>query len=222
MEYQMENIIDDFWPYILIFIVGSFIFTYVYEKKRTEALELIAKSLGFSFSKSGREKTKLSHENFELFSMGDKRKIKNEIWGNNNKNKVSIFGYSYRTGSSEENSSTSNQTVLSIEDSELNLPKFELKPENAFHKIGQVFGYQDIDFESFPVFSNKYLLRGSDEVKIRELFTPAVIKYFEKNQNIHIEAQGNTLIFYKPSKRSKPDEIERFYQEGRAALSNFI
>ena len=85
-----------------------------------------------------------------------------------------------------------------------------------------MFGYQDIDFESFPVFSKKYLLRGSDEVKIRALFTPEVIRFFEKNQNIHIEGQGNTLIFYKPSKRCKTDEIKAFYQKGKIALSNFI
>jgi len=42
----------------------------------------------------------------------------------------------------------------------LKLPFFELKPENTFHKIGQVFGYQDIDFEAFPNFSKGYLLRG--------------------------------------------------------------
>lgn len=217
----MEFSIDTLWPYILILVVGSLIFSYVYEKKRTEALELIAKNLGYSFSKSGRETTKSTHENFALFSKGHSRKLKNEIWGNNKDNKVSIFGYSYSQRNGE-NSSTYKQTVLSIEDNKLNLPQFELEPENTFHKIGQVFGYQDIDFESFPIFSKKYLLRGCDEMRIRELFTPEVIKYFEKNQNLHIEAQGNTVIFYKPSKRCNPDEIKKFYQEGKVALSNFI
>ena len=217
----MEFGIETLWPYFLILVVGLLIFSYVYEKKRTEALELIAKKLGFSFSKSGRKKTKLTHEKFALFSKGSSRKLKNEIWGNNKDNKVSIFGYSYSQRSGN-NSSTYKQTVLSIEDSRLDLPKFELGPENTFHKIGQVFGYQDIDFESFPVFSKKYLLRGSDEVRIRKLFTPEVIEYFEKNQNLYVEAQGRTLILYKPSERCKPDEITGFYQKGKAALSNFI
>ena len=217
MEFSLANL----WPYILIFFIGSLIFSYIYEKKRTEALELIAKSLGFSFSKSGRDSTKSMHHNFELFSKGHSRKLKNEMWGNNNNNRISIFGYSYSERNGE-NSHTYNQTVLSIEDSKLNFPNFELEPENTFHKIGQVFGYQDIDFESFPIFSKNYLLRGSDEVKIRALFTREVINFFETNQNIHIEAQGNTLIFYKPSKRCKPDEIKAFYQKGQIALSNFI
>lgn len=217
----MEFNIATLWPYILIFFIGSLIFTYFYEKKRSEALELIAQSLGFSFSKSGRETTKSMHESFDLFSKGHSRKLRNEIWGNNKKNRVSIFGYSY-SQSNGNNSTTYSQTVLSIENCELNFPKFELKPENTLHKIGQVFGYQDIDFESFPVFSKEYLLRGNDEVKIRALFTPEVISFFETNQNIHIEAHRNTIIFYKPSKRCKPDEIKEFYQQGQVVLANFI
>jgi len=217
----MEFSFDNLWPYILIFFVGSLIFSYVYEKKRTEALELVAQRLGFSFSKTGRESTQAMHNSFELFSKGHSKKLKNEMWGKKNSNRVSIFGYSYRQ-SSGNSSTTYSQTVLSIENNGLSLPKFELEPENTFHKIGQVFGYQDIDFESFPVFSKEYLLRGNDEVKIRSLFTPEVIKFFEFNLNIHIEAQGHTLIFYKPSQRCKPDEINDFYQKGQVVLSNFI
>jgi hypothetical protein len=217
----MDFSLDNLWPYILTFMVGSLIFSYIYEKKRTEALELVARGLGFSFSKSGRETTKSKHESFELFSQGHSKKLRNELWGKDRNNIVSIFGYSYTQGHGK-NSTTYNQTVLSIKVSNLNFPKFELEPENTLHKIGQVFGYQDIDFEAFPLFSKKYLLRGNDETKIRQLFTPKVIKYFEINQNIHIEAQGNTLIFYKPSKRCKPDEIQAFYHDGNATLSNLI
>jgi hypothetical protein len=218
---SMEFNMDQLWPYILIFIVGSCVFSFSREKKQTKELELIAKKLGFSFSKSGRDKTQSIHENLELFSKGSSTQLKNEMWGKDKKNTISIFEYSYIKGRGRK-SGTYNQTVLSIEFGELNLPNFELKPENTLHKIGQVFGYQDIDFELFPVFSKKYLLRGNDEIKIRALFTPTVIKYFEKNHNICIEAQKNTLIFYKSSTRCKPDEIKKFYQYGHATLSNLV
>jgi len=217
----MEFNIVTLWPYTLILIICILIYSYFLEKKRSEALELIAQKLGFSFTKSGRETTKSMHESFDLFSKGSHRKLRNEIWGNNNNNRVSIFGYSYAM-SHGSSAKAYSQTVLSIEYSELNIPEFELEPEYITHKIAQVFGYQDIDFESFPVFSQKYLLRGKDEVKIRQLFTPEVISFFETNQDIHIEAQGNTLIFYKPSQRCEPDEIKEFYRKGQIALSNFI
>jgi len=224
----MEVNLGTIWPYILIFIAVLIFFSYKYEKKRTEALMLVAKKLGFTFSKSGRESTKLKHENFELFSKGRNRKLKNEIWGDENGNNISIFGYSYTTNTDNNiednstNSTTHRQTVLSIESSELQSPNFVLKPEHTLHKIGKIFGYQDIDFELFPTFSKEYLLRGKDETEIRKFFSPQIIKYFELNKNIYMEIQENTLIFYQPSKRCKPDEIESFYKSGQAVLSNLL
>ena len=67
----------------------------------------------------------------------------------------------------------------------------------------------------FPEFSNKYLLRGGDESKIRDLFTPRVVRFFESNEKLCVEAQNNMLIFYKSSKRAKAKNIEAFLDEGQ-------
>ena len=204
----------NYLPYFLAFAACALLIGYFYEKKRTEALKLIAKNLGFSFSKSSRDQTEQKHQNFQLFSKGHGGKVKNEMWGNRNGIDISIFGYQY-TESHGNNSSTYKQTVVTMNSKKLKFPTFELKPENTFHKIGQVFGYQDIDFEEFPDFSKEYLLRGDNESDIRKLFTPRIINFFESNKNLCIEAQNNTLIFYKPSKRCKPKDIEMFLAEGQ-------
>jgi hypothetical protein len=217
----MDSSVIWFVAFILFILVAHSTYTNFIEKKRTEELELIAKKLGFSFSKSGRESTESTHKNFELFSLGHSKELKNEMWGKDLDFTFSIFGYSYRTGHGQ-NTMLYNQTVLSLQCKDLNLPKFDLKPEDTIYKIAQIFGYQDIDFEAFPFFSKKYLLRGDDENKVRELFSPDVIKYFEQNQNICVESQGSNLIFYKKSKRSEPEEIHTFYKDGRTALLNFL
>lgn len=207
-------------PYFIGLAACMLLVGYIYEKKRTEALALIANSLSFSFSKVGREVTEHKHRNFQLFSKGRSRKIKNEMWGKRNGNDVSIFGYQYTEGHGK-NSTTYKQTVVSMDCSKLKFPSFELKPENTLHKIGQIFGYQDIDFASFPTFSKKYLLRGADESEIRQLFTAQVIHFFESNQNLCIEAHDSTLIFYKPFKRCKPGEIVEFIEEGQSVQQVF-
>lgn len=210
----------NFIPYFIGLVVCVILIGYYYEKKRTEALKLIAKNLHFSFSKVGRDLTEHKHQNFQLFSKGHGKKVKNEMWGNRNSIDVSIFGYQYTEGHGK-HSSTYNQTVVSMDCNKLKFPLFELKPENTFHKIGQIFGYQDIDFENFPDFSKNYLLRGEDESKIRQLFTSRVINFFESNNDLCIEAQNNTLILYKPSNRCKPEEIARFIEEGQKVQQIF-
>jgi len=201
-------------PYFIGLAVCIMLITYIYEKKRTEALKLTAKNLRFTFSKAGRGLTEHKHRNFELFSKGHGKKVKNEMWGSRRGMDVSIFGYYYTVGYGK-NANKYSQTVVSMDCNKIKFPAFELKPENTFHKIGQVFGYQDIDFETFPSFSKEYLLRGEDETRIRQLFTARVIRFFESNKNLCIEAHNNTLIFYKPSKRCKPEDIEDFVEEGQ-------
>ena len=56
----------------------------------------------------------------------------------------------------------------------MNLPTFLLEPENILHKIGEIFGGGDIDFPESPVFSSKYLLKGSDLERITSLIGPEV------------------------------------------------
>ena len=94
----------------------------------------------------------------------------------------------------------------------LNLPEFALRPENLFDKIGDVFGGQDIDFESHPKFSKSYSLRGSDEQKVRETFTDEVLSSFENQTGISTEGGGDQLIFYRAGKRIDPDQVRSFKQ----------
>lgn len=220
-EWEMEFIGENTWVFFLVLVAVIIFMKSLYEKRRTEALELQAQKMGFSFSKLGRESTRAKYANFELFSEGYSKKFKNEIWGVHNKNDVSIFGYSYTQGHGR-NSSTYTQTVLSIDCGKLNSPNFYLKPENTLHKIGQFFGYKDIDFKSSPVFSDKYLLRGSDTDGIRKFFSPTVLRFFELNLGIYMEVQDGTLIFYKPSKRIKPEEIKAFFNDGESVLSALL
>ena len=209
------------FPFIIASVVILIITSFLYERKRTKDLKNRAKMLGLNFSKSGRDVTWSNHDSFEIFNSGHSRKIKNEMWKLDADNDVSIFGYEYTQGHGK-NSSTHKQTILSIKSSKLCAPNFQLKPENTLHKIGQVFGYQDIDFPEYPIFSKNYLLRGKDEQEICDFFSDKVIDHFENNLNIHIEAERDRMIFYRPSKRFNHNEIEEFYIDGKKTLRRLI
>ncbi|GGI73347.1 hypothetical protein [Shewanella gelidii] len=217
MDMTIQEVL--FWSALIIAVsIGC---RYYYEKKRSEKLGLVARKLGFTFSKEGRESTQDHHADFNLFSIGSCREVINEMWGTHRGDAVSMFGYCYIQGSGK-NSKNYRQTVLSIRCQGLDLPQFILMPESTIHKISQYFGNEDIDFESFPSFSDKYLLHAEDEEKVREIFTPKVIKFFESNPKVSVEGKGDTLIFYQDYKRCKPDEFDAFYQQGRATLEHFI
>jgi len=199
---------------VAAFIVAAVLLAWLYERKRTQDLKALAASLKFSFS--DKDDTVLEAMCFfHLFSQGRSQKVTNIMRGNANDIEVIIMDYQYTTGSGK-NSHTWSQTVIAFRSPLLNLPSFTLRPENLFHKIGAVFGYQDIDFASHSAFSRRYLLQGTDENAVRALFTDALLSRYDQSKGLSTEGDGNTFIFYRASKRVPPKGITAFMQEGFA------
>jgi hypothetical protein len=185
--------------------VGAVIFLgYRSQKKRAEAMALIAGELRLAFTPEGDETVMSEHAAFHLFMQGRSRKIRNLLRGTVRESNIAIFDYQYTVGAGK-HQQTHSQTVISLQLQGRNLPVFTMRPENVFHKLGSMMGYQDIDFESNPLFSKKYLLRGPDDAAIRGVFTSRVLMFFESEPGLCVEADGRKLIVYRHSVRVKPE-----------------
>ena len=203
-----------FFVGVAAFIVTAILLSWLYERKRTQDLKALAASLTFSFSATDNGVLGTMGL-FHLFSQGRSQKASNIMQGRANDIDVVIMDYQYTTGSGK-NSHTWRQTVIAFRSPRLNLPSFTLRPENVFHKIGAVFGYQDIDFASHSAFSKRYLLQGDDENVVRALFTDALLSHYDQSKGLSTEGDGDIFIFYRASKRVPPKGITAFMQEGFA------
>ena len=196
--------------------VGAYL-AYVAEKKRTAALADVALRLGFNFEAKVSDETAATLGSFHLFKRGRSRKGKNLMHGRSDGADAIILDYQYATGGGK-NSHTHRQTVVLYPGAatEGRLPEFTLSPEHWWDRIGQVFGYQDIDFESNEEFSAHYLLRGPDESAIRAAFGMNVLGFFAQNQGWSVESAGGSLAVYRADKRAKPEELQPFLAETAA------
>ncbi|MHB0959377.1 MAG: hypothetical protein ACYC6N_07120 [Pirellulaceae bacterium] len=194
--------------------------SYMSEKKRRTAVGSVAQQLGLSFAEEGGPELLSALSDLPLFSRGRAKRITNLIQGETDEMSMGIFDYRYTTGSGK-NSHTYRQTVAFFRSPGRDLPQFELKPQSFLHGIGKMFGYQDIDFQSHPKFSRTFVLRGTNETQVREVFTADVLSFFESKPSISVEAQGHDLILYRPSKRVKPDELHELMAEGFEILKQF-
>jgi hypothetical protein len=197
-----------FAPVLIFLLVGgviaaAIVATVVYERKRTQAVKELAESIGLSFFPHGDPALVGSLSSFPLFSQGSSRTICNMIHGDTHDVVASLFDYKFTVGSGK-NKSTHHQTVVCIQSSEMHLPVFTLRPEHFFHRIGAVFGIQDIDFPTHPEFSKLFLVQGASEEQIRGLFTPAILSYFEGKKGIAVEADGRRVLVYRARVREKP------------------
>jgi hypothetical protein len=165
---------------VLLIVIGIVItsVTVAQDKKNTEAIKELAGSIGFTFN-SNPQAGDYPIETFKLFDIGYSKHFRNGMTQEKNGVKISQFEYAYTVGSGK-SKYTYRQTVTLFQTSRLKLPQFLLKPENLFHKIGEVFGAKDIDFLDSPGFSKKYLLKSCFENEIRKIFSKEIRDAFEK------------------------------------------
>lgn len=99
-------------------------------------------------------------------------------------------------------------SVLLVTDIEKYIPAFHLSREGLFSKIVQVFGYEDIDFDEYPDFSERYLLTGANPIEIRNFFDSNIIEFFEEHQGFQVESRNNNLLIYRERNLMTRTEME--------------
>jgi hypothetical protein len=199
-------------PYI--FVVATFALMAViitvnlhYARKRTRELTEVAQQIGLRFVGKDWRGPSLSSQPKITLLQRTHGTYSNVMTGEPGGLQVSLCDYTYPAGKA-----SATQT-LAIFLQALPLPFFALRPENFLDKIGDTLFHNDLDFDSHPEFSKRYLLRSPDEANTRALFTPDLLTYLEQLQtNWHIEAAGTTLILYLGSPLD-PSDVRSFLDE---------
>lgn len=188
-------------------LTGGIIYAvYAAQKRRTEALRMACRMMGFRFEETS-EPDEL--DAFPLHNHGRSRKLINVLRGELGGRPATIGDYSYYVNSGKSGHRVS-QTVVLFTTAMSGLPDFDLSPENVLHKLASVFGYQDIDFDTNEEFSKQYLLRGPDEDAIRRAFTPDALMLLAGQPGWTVQAAGGRLLVYRSAKNADPAQLPSF------------
>ena len=191
-------------------VVISVIVSNKMEKQRTDQLSRIAEEMGFSFEPDGAAVLTTGLSGLPVFNKGHSKKTKNVMTKMVRETEVTLLDHYYTVGSGKHAQHYRHTVAIFHGDEDACFPEFQMQPENFFHKIGSLFGYQDIDFDSHPKFSKRYLIRGSNEDAIRATFSQTVLDFFEQHPGKWlVESRANWVAAYNPS-RAKPDAIRQF------------
>lgn len=184
------------------------------KRTRTAALRQTAVQLGMEFLETDEWGLRALLRDFELFNKGGRRRLTNIMSKTIGllDEKINICDYQY-TVSTGKSSTTYYQTIFFIQSKNLGLPEMLIYPENFFHKIGSLFGMQDIDFEEWPEFSNKFLVQG-DEWGIRRLMKEDLAKFFLVEKRWCLESLGYYLVFYQRKTLVNPESIKALFNKG--------
>ncbi len=195
-----------------------------YKKQRTEKFKQAADDLGLSFFPKGKRSFRDQLKHLQLFSNNSFERIKNLSHGEINNVEIAVFDYKHGTRRVGRGSDQTDrkESIIFFRSSDLNLPNFALSEAfQIFQQFVGVIGYEDINFESHPTFSKKYLLNCNNESALRQLFNDELISFLEGKNGINVEGCEDQLIFYRSEEPIKPEEVRQFMQEGFEIFKQF-
>jgi hypothetical protein len=182
------------------------------ERQRTEALGRVAEAAGLTFAPKADLATVRSLGDVQLFARGHSKRVTNLMTGRLDDLQMAVFDYQYSVGSGKSRRTT-DQTVVLLPSLKGSLPDLQMAPENPLLKIAEAFGYQDIDIESSPEFSRRYVVRGADEAAIRAALYPGATSYFAAHEGWTVEVQNGTVGIYRADRRPKAEDMRMVIAE---------
>jgi hypothetical protein len=190
------------------------------QEERVAALRGTAARLGWGFREEVPFHTIPDLDRFELFRQGRSRKLTNVMTSPAGDPRAVIFDYAYTTGGGK-SQQTHRQTVIYATSDGLTLPSYSLRPEHFLHSIAKAFGYQDIDIENRPTFSEMFLLRSDDEAGVRTAFTEPVLAFFESRPDACSAGISREVLYWRAGKRVGAEQLEALVADGYALARAF-
>ena len=178
---------------VVVGIIGS-VYSYFAAEKRREGLIDLARRLNLTFSAEPDYGIADRYEFLKQLAQGDNRYAFNVCAGAFQGYDVLAFDYHYETTTHDKNGTHTHHHYFSF--FILVLPGFfptlTVRRENFLTRIAEVFGYQDIRFESAE-FSKAFCVRSADKKFAYDFCNPQMMEYLLANRDVSIEIENQAL-----------------------------
>lgn len=194
------------WP-LLLFALAVPVFIYFVVRagrKRRAGLQAVAERLGLQFEPRTTEGLERSLNRLQALSEGSRPAVVNVLRGQYQGHDVRCFDFvaTVRRGKQTE-TIRRGVAVLYLR---APLPRLLIAPENFLHKVAQVVGVSDIDFES-DEFSRKFWVEAEDRKFAYDIVHPRMMEFLIERGPTSWEIRGNVLCHWTHG-HFEPAEIE--------------
>jgi hypothetical protein len=222
----MQNAMPLIIVAVFIVVVIGAIFNAIAQSKRREGLIELARRLDLNFDAGIHYSIPDQFSFLKQLDQGDNRYATNMLSGNYRQNEVLVFDYHYETHSTDSKGHQQTQdhwfsffilTMPAV------FPDLTIRRENFFTKIAEVFGYQDIKFESAE-FSRAFCVRSPDKKFAFDVCNGKMMEYLLANRDLSIEIE-NEVIALAFNTRLSVEQIEMNLQrliEIRSRLPEYL
>lgn len=179
---------------VLVIIAISVIYGWIQAQKRLEGLNELALRLGLNFSASEDHELPDRYGFLKQLAQGDDRYAANVLAGNYQQNEILAFDYHYATYHTDKSGTHKEDHWFSffILTLPMVFPDLTIRRENVFTRVAEVFGYQDIKFESAE-FSRVFNVRSPDKKFAYDVCNAKMMEYLLANRDLSIEIENQVL-----------------------------
>jgi hypothetical protein len=209
----------------IIIAIGGFIYSQIQARKRREALLELAQRLNLNFDAGNDDGIPGRFGFLKQMDQGDNRYATNVISGTYRQYEVLAFDYHYQTYYTDKNGTHTEDHWLSfcILTLPADFPDLTIRREGFFTKVAEVFGYQDIKFESAE-FSKTFNVRSPDKKFAYDVCNTKMMEYLLANRDLSVEIE-NEVIALAFNSRISADQFELNLQrlvEIRSRLPEYL
>ncbi len=180
---------------VLVIIVISTIYGLIQARKRQEGLFELAQRLGLDFRAAEDYELGNRYGFLKQLAQGENRYARNVLSGTYQQNQVLAFDYHYETHTTDSHGHRQTQDhwfsffILTLP---AVFPDLTIRRENFLTKVAEVFGYQDIRFESAE-FSRAFNVRSPDKKFAYDVCNAQMMEYLLANRDLSIEIENQVL-----------------------------
>jgi hypothetical protein len=177
---------------VVLLAIGAGIWGHQQAKKRRLAMQAFAAENGLTFSEGRDHSMESRFPVFKRLREGSNRYAYNVMAGARANHSVCCFDYHYETYST--NSKGQRQThhhhySAVVLEHGLPMRALFLRPEGFFDKVTEMFGWDDIDFESGQ-FSREFFVKAPDKRWAFDVLHQGTIEFLLESPRYHVEFQG--------------------------------
>jgi len=179
---------------VLVLIVISTIYGLIQARKRLEGLNELALRLGLNFSAAEDYELAERYSFLKQLAQGENRYARNVLSGTYQQDQVLAFDYHYETYTEGKGGRQTHHHWFSffILTLPMVFPDLTIRRENLLTKVAEVFGYQDIKFESAE-FSKAFCVRSPDKKFAYDVCNAQMLEYLLANRDLSVEIENQVL-----------------------------
>jgi hypothetical protein len=210
---------------VFVIAVIGVIYNLIQMQKRQEGLIDLSRRLNLGFSAMENYGIADRYDFLKQLAQGDNRYATNVFSGSYRQYEVLAFDYHYETQTHDKNGTHTEHHWFSFFILTLPalFPDLTIRREIFFTKVAEVFGYQDIKFESAE-FSRAFCVRSPDKKFAYDVCNAKMIEYLLANRDLSIEIE-NEVIALAFNTRISVEQIELNLQrlvEIRSRLPEYL